>query len=362
MKYAFFLGAGASKSCGAPLQGELFREYFMIRQEKYRRKVGYDAEYDIEREIATLFQFMFGIDVDNGDLTLVNFPTFEEVLGLIDLAVIRKQTFKNFERAHYNLNSDSRLEKCRQYLTYLIGSLLYDKLHNVKNNHSNLIQKLKSVGKLSDCVFLSTNYDILIDNALSGTAFNCRSAPYYGFEFTNDNPEKDILRVPLYKLHGSLNWLYCPTCESMSLTSYKKGVIDLIRTPVNTLQDILCAQCESLKEYVIIPPTYFKEYSNYFINQVWHKAEQDLYKVEKIFFCGYSFPDADMQIKYLLKRIETNCKQPLHIYIANGYPNKSKEEKELEFKRYNRFFKYKENVNYLEYDFDSFIENLENYL
>ena len=79
-------------------QGELFREYFMIRQEKYRRKVGYDAEYDIEREIATLFQFMFGIDVDNGDLTLVNFPTFEEVLGLIDLAVIRKQTFKNFER------------------------------------------------------------------------------------------------------------------------------------------------------------------------------------------------------------------------------------------------------------------------
>ena len=55
MKYAFFLGAGASKSCGAPLQGELFREYFMIRQEKYRRKVGYDAEYDIEREIATLF-------------------------------------------------------------------------------------------------------------------------------------------------------------------------------------------------------------------------------------------------------------------------------------------------------------------
>ena len=41
---------------------------------------------------------MFGIDVDNGDLTLVNFPTFEEVLGLIDLAVIRKR--KNFERAY----------------------------------------------------------------------------------------------------------------------------------------------------------------------------------------------------------------------------------------------------------------------
>ena len=74
----------------------------------------------MEREIATLFQFMFGINVDNDDLTAVNFPTFEEVLGLIDLAALRKQAFKYLEGAHYNIHSDSRLEKCRQYLTYLM--------------------------------------------------------------------------------------------------------------------------------------------------------------------------------------------------------------------------------------------------
>jgi NAD-dependent SIR2 family protein deacetylase len=362
MKYAFFLGAGASKSCGAPLQGDLFKEYFKIRQEKNKQHVGCDAEHDMEREIATIFEFMFGIDVNNGDLTEVNFPTFEEVLGVIDLAVIRKQAFKNFEGAHYNLNSDNRLEKCRQYLTYLMGSLLYDKLHDVYNLHKDLTKKLKDIEKLSDCMFLSTNYDILIDNALSDMAFCPRPnySPYYGFKFTNYKPEKEISRVPLYKLHGSLNWLYCPTCETMSLTMNEKGVIKLIRPTENT-QDIQCTQCGSLKESVIIPPTYFKEYSNYFLNQVWHKAEQDLRKVEKIFFCGYSFPDADIQIKYLLKRIETNRNgQPLQVYVANGYPEKKSDEEDLERKRYNRFFI--QEVNYLEDDFYNLITNLQNYL
>lgn len=239
-----------------------------------------------------------------------------------------------------------------------MGSLLYDKLHNVNNNHNNLTRKLKSDKKLSDCVFLSTNYDILIDNALSDKASNY--APYYGFEFTDYNPEKGICRVPLYKLHGSLNWLYCPACESMSLTMYEKGVIHLIR-PTEDTQDIICTQCGSIKEPVIIPPTYFKQYSNYFLNQVWHKAEHDLRKVEKIFFCGYSFPDADMQIKYLLKRVETNRNgQPLQIYVANGDPKKSVKEKELERRRYNRFFI--QDVKYLDDDFDDLIANLQDYL
>ena len=362
MKYAFFLGAGASKSCGAPLQGELFKEYFLVRQEKRRHNHDFDAEHDMEREISTLFAFLFGIDVDNGDLDQIAFPTFEEVLGLLDLAIIRKQTLKNFENAHHNLNSDNRIEKCRQYLTYLMASILYDKLNAVHNNHKDLVKRLDEADKLRDSIFISTNYDILIDNALYEMRLNypTRYMPDYGFKFTNFPQDEDGISVPIYKLHGSLNWLYCPTCDTMDLTINEKGAIHLIR-PDHESEKIQCQQCESIKESVIIPPTYFKDYNNYFLTQVWHGAEQDLRSVEKIFFCGYSFPDADMHIKYLLKRIETNRNgNPLQVYVANGYPNKSEREKEVEKNRYNRFFT--QAVTYLDAEFDDLIKCIEEYL
>lgn len=362
MKYAFFLGAGASKSCGAPLQGELFRDYFMLRQEKHKKGKKDPYEDNIEEEIAGFFSYMFGINVFLDKLDEVNFPTFEEVLGVIDLALIRKQSFKRVNDIQNDFNSANRLEICRGYLKELMGSLLYDKLSGKTNNHKYLINKLKESGELSECIFLSTNYDILIDNALADLAVGVKPAyaPYYGFDFTNYEIEQNTRRVPLYKLHGSLNWLYCPTCESMFLTMYEKGAIRLIR-PDQNKEHIYCPDCNTLREFVIIPPTYFKDYNNFFLNEVWYKAEQDLRGVEKIFFCGYSFPDADMQIKYLLKRIETNRNgQPLQVYVANGYPKKSLEEKSLERRRYDRFFI--QNVNYLEEDFDGLIANLPNYL
>jgi hypothetical protein len=72
---AIFLGAGASKAEGAPLQGELFRDYFSSPAFK-------NSGDEMDRELATFFAFMFQIDVDHGDIPNIKFPTFEEVLGL----------------------------------------------------------------------------------------------------------------------------------------------------------------------------------------------------------------------------------------------------------------------------------------
>jgi len=44
----------------------------------------------MDRELAAFFSEMFELDVKRGDLANVNFPTFEEVLGLTDLAIMRK--------------------------------------------------------------------------------------------------------------------------------------------------------------------------------------------------------------------------------------------------------------------------------
>jgi len=47
MKNLMFLGAGASKSDGAPLQGELFREYFKMREFK-KQEIGIEGLYESE--------------------------------------------------------------------------------------------------------------------------------------------------------------------------------------------------------------------------------------------------------------------------------------------------------------------------
>jgi hypothetical protein len=52
---------------------------------------------DMDRELATFFLEMFQIDVDREDPANIKFPTFEEVLGLTDLGIMRKEDFRHFD-------------------------------------------------------------------------------------------------------------------------------------------------------------------------------------------------------------------------------------------------------------------------
>ena len=105
---AIFLGAGASKAEGAPLQGELFGEYFS--SPSFRRSRGL-----MDRELTQFFKEMFAIDVKRNGLTNDAFPTFEEVLGLTDLAIMRKEAFRHFDIENRAKNS-GRLRFISQYL------------------------------------------------------------------------------------------------------------------------------------------------------------------------------------------------------------------------------------------------------
>src|SRR5882757_403801 len=105
---AIFLGAGASKAEGAPLQGELFADYFS--SSSFRKSRG-----KMDRELAAFFSEMFHIDVRRRDIRAVNFPTFEEVLGLTDLAIMRKEAFRHFDMENRDRNS-GRLRFVAQYL------------------------------------------------------------------------------------------------------------------------------------------------------------------------------------------------------------------------------------------------------
>lgn len=345
---AIFLGAGASKADGAPLQGELFREYFSSRLYK-------DSIDEMDRELATFFLEMFQINVDE-DVSKISFPTFEEVLGLTDLAILRKEAFRHFDIENRGANS-GRLRYIAQYLVFLVAKVLDSKLEYRPTSHRKLVTALHEGKELKNVLFVSTNYDILIDNALTEAQVDGIDLDY-GVDFRNfDRPDdwrrpRIDSRVSLFKPHGSLNWLFCPTCNELEITPKEKGVVTRL---ISDFAHAACTQCGSVYSPLIVPPTFYKDLNNVFLSSIWNRTDVALRKVNHIVFCGYSFPDADIHIKYLLKRAQTNRDVPLRITVINDHPGKKVSEKQQEQDRFRRFLG--NTVKYTTNSFEDFIDD-----
>lgn len=335
-KQVIFLGAGASAADGAPMQSDLFRSYF---------NNGYSDD-----ELSSFFKDFFGIERGH-NADDINFPTFEEVLGVIELSLLRNESFKGYS----SIPGEPKIQTIKEKIIFLIANILKAKLENHKPNHINLVNRLVRDNELNKTSFISLNYDILIDNAL--TDVHDKYDLDYAVDFTNFRKKEDwhkprISRaVKLFKLHGSLNWLYCPTCVDLTITPKQKSASTIADQPRE------CSFCSTNMVPIIIPPTFFKVMSNYYLQHIWHSVESELSAARSIVFCGYSFPDADMHVKYLLKRVEINSKDSPDIFIVNNHAGKTDTTKKEEESRYKRFFKDSGKVNYLNLSFQDFCEN-----
>jgi len=342
-----FLGAGASASEGAPLKDALFRDYFLLSGEDPQ-----EVHQEMNQMLSSFFSAFFGIDVQDADLREISFPTFEECLGILELALNRQESFKNFSQTPERPD----IQRLRQHLIFLIAIILNNKLRDSAGYHIRLVKRLLHENKLRKTAFITSNYDILIDNALLDL-FEEGIDLDYGVDFTNFIREQNWTRprpresVKLFKIHGSLNWLYCPTCLSLTLTPKEKRVATLVFRPQP------CPICRSHMIPIIIPPTFFKVMSNYYLQEIWKKAEEHIKQARRIFFCGYSFPDADIHVKYLLKRAELNRRSPLEIFVINNHEGKTEHEKQGEKRRFERFFKDKQRVHYTELSFQEFCQH-----
>lgn len=333
IKDVIILGAGASKSERVPVQDELFEEFYR----RYRKMVKDNAwGLEIEEAFNDFFRDCWGIDYQDED---VNFPTFEECFGILDLARLRGESLKGYNKEMIN--------KVRGALMFrIVDTLNYKTSHikMVRNCHKDLIDRLKKDEKLKQTAFISLNYDLIIDNVLRD---HPNFQPDYGIEFVDSGRHNEDEQILLLKIHGSLDWLYCPTCNQLKLTPAE----DIGKT---AYYPIYCQMCGTPMEPVIVLPTFYKEMSNPFIRGVFLKADKILREADRIFICGYSFPDADMHIKYLLKRGEMFRGETPEIYVINNHRDKTSKQKEDEERRITRFFKNKDNVHYTNLSFEEF--------
>ena len=343
-----FLGAGASHSEGLSIQADLFNDFFITHDDINKKK-----KKEIKKSIRNFLKDFFGFDFEQVEK---NSPTFEEVLGILDLAIQKNEGFRNYEN----------VRKIREDLISLIALTIKEKLNVSPKHHKILLERLERENKLLKTSFISLNYDIIIDNRLTELYPDYHLD--YGIDFINyeevetakknstydedvhwvrPNPE---ITIKLFKLHGSLNWLYCPVCLNLRLTPKEKSGSEIVIVPQK------CEICSGSLTHILIPPTFFKVMSNHYLRQVWFDAEKSLRNIKKIYFCGYSFPDADIHIKYLLKRIELSLQNDLEIYIINWDENKTGYQAKLEKERYLRFFKDKDIIHYKKLSFQDFCE------
>ena len=75
---------------------------------------------------------------------------------------------------------------------------------------------------------------------------------------------------------------------------------------------------------------------------------------DRIYFCGYSLPDADMHVRYLLKRAEVNRKSAPEVFVASNHVAKKDDDRMRERQRYLRQFRDASKVVFSKWSFEEF--------
>lgn len=140
--------------------------------------------------------------------------------------------------------------------------------------------------------------------------------------------------IKILKMHGSLGWLECPKCGKIYTDFSREIAADEyagLQCPNCKTTDLLGGEAPILRS-LIITPTYMKSLDNLNIKNIWHNAFIDISEADHLVLIGYSFPDADFEMRCLLKKaikanafitvVLSNSDDPqkyIHSYVSRGY-------------------------------------------
>lgn len=334
-KVAMIIGAGFSKNAGLPITKEVTKLFL-------DRTIGPEAGSNIRLAIIDALEaFWKDVFAYDGETA----PSFEDHFTLLDLAA----------NAGHNLGksySPAQLRAIRRLSLHRVFDVLDSRYaHNA--DMEALLAKLASSDGSS---VISTNWDIVVEKHLKSEysykldmgqiPYNRKKAPMKG--------------LPLLKLHGSANWAYCDSCQRLFAFQLDqgKGILhsnifleyrdfetldrlkDLDSFTQNELRNskgVLCRSCHTRLSARVATFSYSKSLQYFQFQAVWRRALTALRLAKTWIFFGYGLPEADFQIRHLLKTAQMGRKNPLKIFVAlrrrddSSAPNETKES-------YKRFF------------------------
>lgn len=293
MKTLFILGAGASKSAGAPLMNDFLDK----AQELYRERapgidlIAFQIVFDALSDLQSVRQ-KSSLDLENIEAV---FSTTEvgRLLGKlpgrgpIEIADLRNSLVavivQTIERTMRFPVSNGQIKPPGYYSQFAA-----------------LVERLRMPEKarlVRDVSILTFNYDLGIDYALH----------FQGIPFTygllEEKKPKD--KVPLLKLHGSINWGLCKGCREIVPFQVGEAHFNLFNETKYVFFDLGSMlkdkkHCQySLEPPVLVPPTWDKSGYQEQVAMVWRRAASELSDAENIFVIGYSLAATDSFFRYL---------------------------------------------------------------
>lgn len=220
------------------------------------------------------------------------------------------------------------------FLRSAISVYFREKLNSIKDIYQIIDRKtinnffIRNKITKNNAFIVTTNYDMgfekIINDIFKNDIFNNDNYYYPGRFFTNNKDTKN--KVPILKLHGSINWMEerglasdimfkRPECN---LKIYSNLLDELKLTPFNDSDETTSGfslNHSNGKKYtpIIIPFFYQKQewlkqnkgWEKLF-SVTWAKAHELMSKSNKFFFLGYGLPNADHYIYTFLYSILRN--------------------------------------------------------
>ncbi len=290
----FILGAGASRSAGAPLITNFLDSAFDLC-ERVGLGEGEKRDFELVRvglNALQLAQSKARLDITNLETV---FDAFEMAALVGRLGDLESEQVARLPEAMRTLITVTLEQRIR--LPAADGGMYPCPVYQ---SFAEMISQLRHETKLWPGV-ITFNYDVCLDHA-----FYCVRVP--STYHLSESDQQD--RVNLLKLHGSLNWAHCPECRTVQERSLSDllarlrlrpgGTTWRLEVAAKTVRSFECRKCGKRGgQLMIVPPTWAKARYQAPLQPVWAAAAAALRGAENIFVCGYSLSETDTFFRYL---------------------------------------------------------------
>ncbi|OPZ89501.1 MAG: hypothetical protein BWY74_02700 [Firmicutes bacterium ADurb.Bin419] len=293
MRAAIILGAGFSKNSGLPVQSEIPG---LLIENCYDNKF----ETAISLVLKRFYEDVFGFSKGQA------MPELDDILTCIDIST----------NAGHHLGikySSLHLRAVRRFLIYRLFTILREKFiysEHVKDLLLSLMEKYNKVD------FIVLNWDTVLENYIniinpSIMIDYCNGGKHWARKSLGTG---EMIKV--IKIHGSINWLYCDNCRVLINDTYcevppikRAGFKDKDFKLFDEFSEIITEALESENCFIcgdkisshIATFSFRKSFRENSFPNLWNQAEDVLTYADKWIFIGYSLPQADYEVKHLLK-------------------------------------------------------------
>ena len=309
---AFLLGAGASKPAPSniPTVAELLKELLERARRLDREQMTDLAEFCDREGINNIEDLLTAVLIS--ELCSRN----PSILKLVEHQLLNVSERDRIEDpvappVHANVASVAYVQETLQLLFGLLTSLMLPARPN--KGHEALVEYIE---QNLHTTIVTTNYDCCMDLALikKGVGFT------YDLEFANPSvlPNRPGLPVSLIKLHGSLNWFYCETCQTVRLIDIERVVDDYECDSGEYPIISVCYECGGQRRGLLVPPHAMKFDVASPLQPLILRAADELENKTLITVVGFSFSEADAYIfRMLVKAMQGSNDTKLLIIDPN---------------------------------------------